>query len=78
MLSDDSPITPILQNTSSKLNGNQYDNKTNEYPLVINILYTQYEIIHDVAIHCNLRTSVDEEEDWDIWFIDGPIIPSLL
>ena len=26
----------------------------------------------------NLRTSVDEEEDWDIWFIDGPTIPALL
>jgi hypothetical protein len=25
-----------------------------------------------------LRTSTDEDEDWDIWFIDGPIIPALL
>jgi hypothetical protein len=46
--------------------------------LTINISYTQYEIIHEVAVECNLRTSVDEEEDWDIWFIDGPSIPALL
>lgn len=47
-------------------------------PLVINISYTQYEIIHEVAVKCNLRTSCDEEEDWDIWFIDAPVLPSLL
>ena len=49
-----------------------------ENPLVINILYTQYEIIHEVAANCNYRTSLDEEEDWDLWFIDGPVIPTLL
>jgi tubulin polyglutamylase TTLL6/13 len=25
-----------------------------------------------------MRTSIDEEEDWDLWFIDGPTIPALL
>ena len=45
---------------------------------MINIVYTQYELIHEVAAACNLRTSMDEEEDWDIWFIDGPTIPALL
>ena len=49
-----------------------------DVPLVINISYTQYEIIHEVAVKCNLRTSCDEEEDWDIWFIDAPVLPSLL
>jgi len=34
--------------------------------------------MHDVARECNLKTSVDEEEDWDIWWIDGPIVPALL
>lgn len=46
--------------------------------MVINITYTQYELIHEVAQALNLRTSVDEDEDWDIWFIDGPTIPALL
>lgn len=44
----------------------------------MNILYTQYEIIHEVAAACNMRTSVEEEEDWDLWFIDGATIPALL
>jgi tubulin polyglutamylase TTLL6/13 len=46
--------------------------------LTINILFTQYDIIHWVASDCSLRTSTDEEEDWDIWFIDGPILPILI
>ena len=25
-----------------------------------------------------MRTSIDDDEDWDIWFIDGPTIPALL
>lgn len=47
-------------------------------PLVINITYTQYELIHEVAAAVNMRTSIDEDEDWDVWFIDGPTIPALL
>lgn len=52
--------------------------KQNMNWLVLNILYTQYEIIHDVASECGFRTSVEDDDDWDIWFIDGPVIPSLL
>jgi hypothetical protein len=48
------------------------------FSLVLNILYTQYDIIHEVAAECQLRTSVEDDDEWDIWFIDGPIIPSLL
>jgi len=61
------------QATSSPKKGNQYDP-----PLTINIMYTQYEIIHEVAAECGLRTTVEEDEDWDIWFIDGATMPSLL
>lgn len=46
--------------------------------LVLNILYTQYDIIHEVANQLQFRTSVEDDDDWDIWFIDGPVIPSLL
>ncbi len=34
--------------------------------------------MHEVAEICNLRTSVEEEEDWDLWWIDGATIPALL
>jgi hypothetical protein len=50
----------------------------NEYPLVINICYTQYEILYDCAEETNFKLSTNEDEDWDIWWIDGPILPSLL
>jgi tubulin polyglutamylase TTLL6/13 len=42
------------------------------------MLYSRYEIMEEIAEENNMRTSVDEDADWDIWFIDGPIIPSLL
>ena len=51
---------------------------SNDPPLVININYTQYELIHEVAEDLGFRTSIDDEEDWDIWFIDGPTMPTLL
>ena len=54
------------------------DLKNTSAHLTINVYFTQYEIIHEVALDCYLRTSTDEEEDWDIWFIDGPVMPSLL
>ena len=61
-----SPTKPKTQNSNGP-------------PLVLNILYTQYEIIHEVAQECNFWTAVDDgEEDWDVWFIDGPVIPTLL
>jgi tubulin polyglutamylase TTLL6/13 len=45
---------------------------------VINVNYTQYEIVKDAADETDFRLTVDDEEDWDIWFIDGPILPTLL
>jgi hypothetical protein len=45
---------------------------------MMNILYTQYEIVHDVARRCKVKTTTDEEDDWDLWFIDGPVFPALL
>lgn len=61
-------------NKKKALNRTNY----NDPQLVLNITYTQYEIMHEVAELCNFRTSVEEEEDWDIWWIDGPTIPALL
>lgn len=34
--------------------------------------------MEDIAQEINFRLSYDDEEDWDIWWIDGPIIPALL
>ena len=53
-------------------------NRLNDPQLTINILYTQYEIIHEVAAELNFRTSVEDDDDWDVWFIDGPTLPCLL
>ena len=25
-----------------------------------------------------MRLSTEDEEDWDVWWIDGPILPTLL
>lgn len=48
--------------------------------LVINVAYTQYELMQDIAKECRFRLSYDEEgeDDWDIWWIDGPIFATLL
>jgi len=40
--------------------------------------YSRYEVMDDVAEEVGMRTTDDEELDWDVWFIDGPIIPALL
>ena len=32
----------------------------------------------EVAEELNMKTTLDEELDWDVWFIDGPITPALL
>lgn len=58
------------------LNANKKD--MNDWPLVINVLYTQYEVLQDCADETNFRLSTEEEEDWDVWWIDGPILPTLL
>lgn len=82
-LSEESPEKTEVTDASPSPNKNMMklkskNNKNDEPPLCINITYTQYEIIHEVAAACNFRTSIDEEEDWDLWFIDGPTIPALL
>lgn len=71
----------ILNNYSRQLVGQKRNvNKvnTNEWPLVINVNYTQYEVLQDVADENNFKLSTDDEEEWDIWWIDGPILPTLL
>jgi len=45
---------------------------------VINALYTQYEVLKDIGDELNYNISYDEEEDWDIYWIDGPIAPTFL
>ena len=40
--------------------------------------YTRYDVIDEVSEALNMCTTDDEEHDWDIWFIDGPVIPALL
>ena len=66
--------SPVKSKALTKAKANNY----NDPQMVINITYTQYELIHEVAAALNLRTSIDEEEDWDIWWIDGATIPALL
>ena len=72
--------SPDKTNTSIETPSPTKKKKTNyiDPPLVLNITYTQYELIHEVATAVNMRTSIDEDEDWDIWFIDGATIPALL
>jgi len=52
--------------------------KQSDWPLTINVCYTQYEVLQDCADETNFRLSTEEEEDWDIWWIDAAIIPTLL
>lgn len=83
MLSEESPdkgadVSESLSPVKGKSSKVPKGNSMNEPQLVMNILYTQYELIHEVAAALNMRTSIDEEEDWDVWFIDGPTIPALL
>ena len=68
-------------NSSRKMYGislNQNKKDLNDWPLVINMMYTQYEILNDCSEELNFRLSTDENEDWDVWFIDGAILPTLL
>jgi hypothetical protein len=34
--------------------------------------------MQDVANETNFTLSNDEEEDWDIWWIDSSILPTLI
>ena len=59
------------------MNANQTD--FTERSLVINNAFTQYEVLEDAARETNFKLSNDpEDEDWDIWWIDGLIFPTLL
>ena len=42
---------------------NQNKKDMSDYPLVINVLYTQYEVLQDCAEETNFRLSTDEDED---------------
>jgi len=45
----------------------------------MNIFFSQYEVLHDCAEETNFSTTTDEvDDDWDVWWIDGPILPTLL
>mmetsp|Transcript_26785 Transcript_26785/g.35829 ORF Transcript_26785/g.35829 Transcript_26785/m.35829 type:complete len:95 (-) Transcript_26785:19-303(-) len=79
-LTEESPDKVSIDSPSPQKAATTKVKKTsyNDPPLVLNITYTQYELIHEVAQAVNMRTSIDEDEDWDIWFIDGPTIPALL
>ncbi len=68
-------------NSNRDLVGQSYNfNKKDrrERPLVINTIYTQYEILADSGKEVNFVLTQDEEQDWDIWWIDAPILPTLL
>jgi len=50
-----------------------------EQRLSLNAYWTQYEVVRDVAEELNLRLICDEDEgEWDLLWIDGPVYPSLL
>ena len=44
----------------------------------MNVSYTQYELFEDCVVETGFRLTKDDEEDWDIWWIDGPILPTLI
>ena len=47
--------------------------------LTINVTYTQYfEVLEECANEVNFKLTTDDEDEWDIWWIDGPILPTLL
>lgn len=46
--------------------------------LVINGYYCQYRILDDAARHAHFRVTCDEDDDWDIWWLDGMIQPTFL
>ena len=46
--------------------------------LILNALYSQYEVLKDAEDELGFTISYEEEEDWDIWWIDGPVTPPFL
>lgn len=70
----------LLSQTATSSFCNSSEPVTSEVQVVINTCFTQYEILNDVAANLNMVTNGQDEADpdWDIWFIDGPVVPSLL
>lgn len=46
--------------------------------LIFNVLYTRYDVIRDVGLNYNFRLTEDEDEDWDIMWCDGGVVPEKL
>ena len=79
----DSLVDKFEVGTLAKLIANQrHPNSSNPFmpQLTINLQYTQYEVLRDVSEALNMHNSFNEIEDpeWDIYWMDGPIIPSFL
>lgn len=74
----------IQNNASRELTGQSLNANTRNMKgpakLVINVAYTQYELLETVAQENNFLLSHDEEgeEEWDIWWIDSQIFPTLI
>ena len=45
---------------------------------MLNITNTRYEVIREVATNLNFRLSEDEDDDWDIMWCDGGVLPDRL
>lgn len=71
-------VTSISVSNSEQKPKKSQGRDPKEAPLLINVLYTQYEVLKDVADELNFTLSYEEEEDWDIYWIDGPIAPTFL
>lgn len=78
---DDETKEKINNNNNSRKKVGQTMNsnpKKKEKKLVINTYYSQYEVLEEAGKVNYFRTSYDEDEDWDIWWIDSMILPNLL
>ena len=41
-------------------------------------MYSQYDVVRDVGDETNFRVIYEDEEEWDIWWIDGAVNPTIL
>ena len=51
--------------------------------LVMNVLNTKYKVVRYVArkmfkMRCSFKANIDDSDDWDICWSDGPINPERL
>ena len=51
---------------------------SNQPSLVVNVVYTQYEVLKDVAEELGLQLAYEEEEEWDVYWLDGPVAPTFM